>query len=116
MTTTVHEFLESVQASISGGTNTVVDRVRAALVDKELEDRKAAVLTVLSKLQEARKDAKKIKPDQETYNADGAIVTSTFSKAKVEELKKSKELQDKLESAIVKALEGDFGKVKEMAK
>lgn len=111
----VKELLSEVHAEIAAGADKVIAGVRAALVSKELSEREAAVLSALGKLQEAERDSKKIKPDNELFDGEGKSIQTGFSKAKLEELKKNRELVEKLEGAIVKALGGDFSKVKELA-
>jgi len=115
----VTELLEQVDAKIKDSTDTVANRVVDGLVEQELAARTNAFNTVLGKLRDARNAAKKIKPDGETWpvGADGlpgSESVKTFSKAKMDELKKNGEEQKKLEAALNKALEGDFSKVKEL--
>jgi len=108
----VGEFLESVSAEIKA--SDVPARVKVILVEREVSARADAVLAVLGKLDEVRKAARKIKPDQVSYDAQGKIVSESYSKAKADELKKNGEEAAKVEAAIAKAFEGDFGKVKEL--
>lgn len=116
----VADLLSQVGANIDGSAEQVANRVIAALTEKEVAARTDAFTTVLGKLDASRGAAKKIKPDGETWavDADGtpaATSTKTFSKAKLDELKKNREEQAKLEDALNKALGGDFSKVKEIA-
>ena len=116
----VTELLEKVGSNIKDSHSVVAERVIANLTEKEVQSRTDAFTAVLGKLEESRKAAKKIKPDSETYavGEDGAPATKptySFSKAKLEELRKNAEEQKKLEEALNKALDGDFSKVKELA-
>lgn len=111
----IGDFLSSVKEKVSASTTDVLDRAKTALVEKELVERKDAFLAALNKLQELQREGKKIKPDDERFDADGKLVSAAYSKAKVEELKKHKEQVAKVEKAIAKAFEGDFSKLKEAA-
>lgn len=116
----VADLLTNVGANVDGCAETVAKRVVDALTEKEVSARTDAFMAVLGKLEAARGAAKKIKPDGETWavGEDGtpaATSVKTFSKAKLEELKKNREEQAKLEDALNKALGGDFAKVKEIA-
>ena len=70
----VEELLGEVRAEIVGGTERVIAGVKESLVNRELKEREAAVLSVLGKLQDAERDAKKIKPDNEVFDGDGKAV------------------------------------------
>ncbi len=116
----VTDLLAAVTAGISGSGDVVAERVTAALVEKEVSSRTDAFLAVLAKLNDSRNAAKKIRPDVETWpvgedGAPAAVSLKSFSKAKLDELKKNGEEQKKLEEALDKALGGDFVKVKELS-
>ena len=115
--TKIGEFLKDVKTTISVRTDTILDRAKDALVEKELSERKDLFLTGISKLQDLQRDAHKLKPDVDTdkFDAEGKMVgVPSFSKAKLEEIKKHKEQVAKVENAIDKAFGGDFSKLKEL--
>lgn len=95
--------------------------LRAALVtslaDQELEVRGKALMSVYDEIVKTKAEIKKVKPDHETYNLDGTTASATYSKAKVEEVKKLNDKLAKLEKAFSLAVDqNDFSKVKEEAK
>ena len=113
----VKVLLETVNAGIKDGD--VAGRVVEHLVEKELTARKEAFLVVLAKLDETRKAEKKITPDSVLYPVvDGKPskdAVPSYTKSKLEELKKNTDEQEKLTKALETALQGDFSKVKELA-
>ncbi len=97
---------------------TVRERVVDVLVEEELTKRSNATLAVVRKLDEAMINLRKVdRPDTETFNADGTPASQTYSKSRLEDIKKAKELVEKLSNALEKAFEGnDFSKVLELGK
>ena len=97
---------------------TVRDRVVDVLVEEELTKRSNATVAVVRKLDEAVAALRKVdRPDTETFNSDGTPASQTYSKARLDEIKKAKELVDKLSNALDKAFENnDFSKVLELGK
>lgn len=91
----------------------VVSRLVNELVDIEVQARVKALREAVSAREVAEKTLNKIQPDQASYDANGNVVSNTFSKAKLEELRKAKENLKKIDEAIDKAvMNGDFSQVK----
>jgi predicted transcriptional regulator len=93
------------------------EQVRAAVVAKlvqdEVQSRTELVLKNLNDLSRLRNDLKKIKPDQQSFDAQGKIVSETYSKSKLDELNKTNEQIAKLEKGLELALEkDDYSKLK----
>jgi len=95
----------------------VREQVIVNLVASETDRRTQASLTVVKKLDEANASLKKInRADNETFNEDGSVATATFTKSRLEEIKKLKETIQKLETALETAFEkSDFTKLFELA-
>ena len=96
----------------------VRDKVINILVETEVEKRTTAVVNVVRKLDEAVVALRKVnKPDIETFNADGSVASAQFSKTRLDDIKKAKEVVEKLEAALENAFEkSDFTKVFELGK
>jgi hypothetical protein len=96
----------------------VQSKVVDLLVDQEVERRVKAVSVLVAKLDELNGNLKKIdRADVETFNQDGSPATATFTKARLEEIKKAKEQIAKIEKALDMAFENnDFQKVFDLAK
>lgn len=90
--------------------------VRNAVVE-ELYQEKVAASAVklrkgLQKLDTLRGDLQKLeKPDQQTFNADGSVAASTYSKERIEALNKARKALSNHEQAMEAALNGDFGRL-----
>lgn len=97
---------------------TVREKVVDLMVDQEIDRRVKAVSALVTKLDEINTNLKKIdRADVETFNQDGTVATSSFTKARLEEIKKAKEQATKIEKALDQAFENnDFQKVFELAK
>lgn len=91
-------------------------RLIAMLTEEEVVLRANLLKTAFEKLNLQRKALTKIKPDVITYNANGEESSASFSKAKIDELKKAKDEMGKLEKALEQALSGDYTKLKEIVK
>jgi hypothetical protein len=91
----------------------VRDAVIDILVKEETEKRVVAATKAVNKLSELEKELKKLsKPDVETFNVDMSPATSSFSKSRVEEIKKVREQIAKVEKALTEAFENnDFQKL-----
>lgn len=83
----------------------VREMVIKSLVQDEQARRVKAVLKVIADLDDTKRAANKIRPDAVSYDEDGNIVTAGYSKAKLEERKKSLDLIAKLEAALNEALD-----------
>ena len=89
------------------GSQKVVDTVVDVLVQKEVTRRADALTAALKLHDDARKELLKFKADVVNYNEDGSVASSTWSKAKLDEKKKTTEKMEKIERSIVKATEKD---------
>jgi len=99
------------------GSKQVFDRVRDHLVEDELKRRTDLVLKGLAKKEEIERELRKVKPDQQGLDLSGKVVSETYSKAKVEEVKKLKEQLNKVEKALEGALASEkpcFDKLREV--
>jgi hypothetical protein len=96
----------------------VYNRLRDKMVDTEISERVALLDKGLQKRFTLMTDLRKVdKPDNEAFNADGSLAHGTYSKARLEEIKKAKEALQKHEGALEKALaSNDFSKLKETCK
>lgn len=109
------EVLVAVSERLGKSGEEVRNRVVNALVEREVASRVELLDKALAKRIEGEREIKKLsKPDVETYDMEGKVVSSSFSKARADELKKAREAQAKLEGAIDKALnDNDFSKLKD---
>ena len=96
----------------------VYNRLRDAMVEKELAERVSLLDKGVQKRFQLMTELRKVdKPDNETFNADGSLASGTYSKPRLEEIKKAKEALAKHENALEKALaHNDFSKLKETCK
>lgn len=85
----------------------VVEHYAAAEADKQAK----ALIAGLDKLSLLERELNKInRPDNVGYDADGKPVSESFTKGRLDEIKKAKEQIEKLVKAINKADDkGDFG-------
>lgn len=95
--------------------STVREKVVAQLVETEVQKRTEAVVFVVKRLDESNEQLKKInRGDLVTYNEDGSVASTGWSKGRVDEIKKIKESIQKLENALELAFEkNDFQKIME---
>ncbi len=109
-------LLSEVAEKIGQSTPQVRERVVNALVEREVAARTDTLDKALAKRTELDREAKKLsKPDVEQFDVEGKVMSTSFSKARVDELKKAREQLEKLETAIDKALaDNDFSKLKEI--
>lgn len=96
----------------------VYNRLRDSMVEKELSERVALLDKGVQKRFQLMTELRKVdKPDHEAFNADGSLAHGTYSKPRLEEIKKAKEALAKHENALEKALaHNDFSKLKETCK
>lgn len=108
---------EAVAAKLANSGDQVAANIISQLADVELGRREKLILSALTKLDALDKDAKKIRPDQKSLDVDGKVITETYSSAKFEELKKSRETLERWNAAIDKALNlCDYTKLTELSK
>lgn len=107
-------LLAEVADKIKGSGDAVRQRLVDAMVEKELAQRVDLLDKAFQKRFELLTALRKIdRADQETYNADGTVATQSYTKARLDEIKKAKEALEKHENALEKALSSnDFSKLK----
>jgi lysine/ornithine N-monooxygenase len=102
----------AVKEAVAASTAGIKDKVVNLFVEKELKKLEDAVLKAIADLDTARQEVRKIKPDVETFDADGKVVTTGYHKATLETIKKAKEKVAKLDAAVQAALvDNDYSKV-----
>jgi hypothetical protein len=88
----------------------VENKVVDLLVDKEVNRRVEIITQGLGKLEELDRESRKLsKPDVESYDGDGNLSSSGYSKVRKEEREKLAQRIDKLTKAVEKAVGGDIG-------
>ncbi len=103
---------QKVAASITDAGPAILSKVIDKLASLEIEKRADALLNGVNAAISAKRELQKIKPDQQSFDASGKVVTETYSKAKVEERKKAEEKLAKIEAAVEKAVnKNDFSGV-----
>lgn len=111
------DILAEVASTLKSSSETVKKRLVDTLVEREVVNRVDMLDKALVRLKDAKKEFDKIKPDVDSFDADGKLVSSLYSKAKADERKKAGELKEKLEKAIDQALSGEsFDKLRELVK
>lgn len=87
----------------------VTEKVIDHLVSKEVNRRADAVITALGSIDKFTAELKKHKPDVVSYDDAGAVVSASWTKAKLEEKNKVENSIKKLNAAVEKALnENDY--------
>lgn len=105
MNQNVGAVLAEVAEKVNGSNTLVKQRVVDALAEKEIASRADLLDKCLAKLVEFDKSLKKLGPDQVAIAADGTK-SESYSKARWEEAKKTKEKMGALEKATEAALSG----------
>lgn len=95
---------ETVAEKIAALGPQVHEAVASALADQVKEKRVKAVLTALNLKEEKEKELKKIKPEQ-TFDAEGKVVSEFYTKPNFEARKKVVETVAKIEKALNEALD-----------
>lgn len=99
-------FDKKVTETLISSNSKVTDRVVDLLVEQELASRVLILQKALKKRPELSGKVKSSeKGDIETYNLDGSVAASTFSKPKLEEHKKAKKDLAEFDAALNLALE-----------
>lgn len=119
MTQTANTPTVSIRAKIAenlaGLAPTVEQRVIDTLIEKEVTQRADLISRGLDKLAEAQREHHKIdRPDNTTYNSDGSVATASYTKGRLDDLKKSNEQIEKFTRVLNKALEGELGDLKQL--
>lgn len=112
--------LTDIQAQVKDQVKTSTDQVVKQLVNSLVEIEVNNRVDLLRKAIEAgdtiNKEIQKIKPDQTSYDSAGKVVSETYSKTKVEELKKANAKLEKVNKAIDKYIDtGDISDLKNLA-
>ena len=89
------------------GSAKVIDNVVEALVKVEIARRTEALEKAIKLHEETLREIRKIRPDQISFNLEGAKVSETYSKAVYDSNKKLNEKLAKIEKTIVAATEND---------
>ena len=95
---------DRVAADIAGASPIIQDKVVAHFANKEIGRRADLIVAAMDAWQEANNQLKKIKPDQQSFDANGTLVAETFSKQKLEERNTLTRKTADLTSAVEEAL------------
>jgi hypothetical protein len=116
--TTLNSIKEKTELALANSGAKALDFVVNQIVARKEKEYAEACAKVVASLEEATKEKYKLaKPDAITYNADGTVAASAFTKARLDEQKKLNEKIEKIENALKKAFEADdFEKVLELGK
>ncbi len=108
------EVLADIAARVKDSGPEVVEKYIEASVKKEVEGRVELLDKAIQKRFELHGALGKVnRPDVITYDAEGKEASGTYTKPRLEEIKKAKEALDKHEGALEKALiSNDFSKLK----
>ncbi len=108
-------LLAQVTERIKSSDNLIQETYIAKLVAKEVEQRVDLLDKAMQKRFTCLSELNKInRPDIEAFDILGKLVSGHFSKDRIKAIREAKEQLAKVESAIDKALAGDWTKVKEL--
>lgn len=108
MTTTL-SLRDTVSEKLAAISPEVEAQVIEIRVKRELNKRADIIGKGIDELDRLDREFNKTnRPDQQAFNADGSSASETYSKAKIEEIKKLEGRREKLTKAIDKALSGDM--------
>lgn len=109
------EFWTEVRAATEAKAAEIPQTVTDHYVEKEIDARVELTIRAIDTLDDLQKQIKKLRPDQEVYDATGNLVSAGYSKIKLEERKKSIERQDRIEAALSDVFENkNFDKLKKL--
>ena len=109
------EFWTEVRAATEAKAAEVPQTVTNHYVDKEIDARVELTIRTIDALEDLQRQIKKLRPDQEVFDAAGSVVSSGYSKVKLEERKKLMERQERMEAALSEVFEnGTFDKLKKL--
>lgn len=92
-------------------------RVVTALVEAESSARADMLSNALIERKKLEGEIKKVRPDVKTYDEDGKILSESYTKQQVDDLKKLKEKLQKLDKELNKAItEADYEGLKNLPK
>ena len=111
---------ESIRAKIGEEIKNLAPKIEVAIVthlaDKERTRRTDAWLKVFDQLDKAEKDLDKLRPDQSSFDENGAKQTEWYSKTRADDRKKLGERIVKLKGALNKSIEkGEWKDVFDLA-
>lgn len=99
---------EAVAEKLASNGNTVREAVVELLAEEETQKRVTAAVSAVKKLTDIQKEQKKInKADVETFNADGSVASSQYTKGRLDEIKKLNEQISKVEAALTEAFDNN---------
>lgn len=115
MTNTITDKVTAALSNISSDVN---DAVINVLVEQDKNKRVESIVAGLSKVDELTKSKNRLlKGDIETFNVDGELVSSTFSKERITEKKKISDNLNKWNTALSNAIDkGDMSKLYDLLK
>ena len=94
---------------------TIREKVVESCVNKEIDKRVETLNKALKTRATAHNEVRKLdKPDVKAFDSEGKVISEVFSGERFKELKKAREKLEKIDTAIDKALEGDFSKLNEL--
>jgi uncharacterized protein YdaU (DUF1376 family) len=100
---------EQVAQRIAEAGPAIAERIVAAMAEDLLAKRVKQVLDAFSEVDGLKVQVKRLRPDLISFDENGAIASSAYSKARVEERQKLARRIGKIEAALAKALErNDF--------
>jgi hypothetical protein len=94
----------------------VLDASIEVLIEKELDKRKTQVVSAFTEYDELQKRLRRLeKGDLIAYNGDGSIKEASFSKGRLDELKKVRDRMAKIEAALEQGISAsDFKKLNDL--
>lgn len=98
---------EMVSERLAQDVPVVKNRVIDLLTEQEIKKRVDAVVAVITKLDETKKEFYKLKPDNVVFDIDGNVLTEGYTKATLENRKKKAEQVAKLEKALDQAFDDE---------
>ncbi len=104
---------EKVNNALAGISTDVEKAIIDGIVKREVEKRAVAVTKVYDQMMREEKELRKVdRADQKTFNKDGSIAAETYSKERLDAIKKHNQAIEKMMKAIEKALaQQDFSDV-----
>lgn len=109
------EFWAEVRSVVERESGGLTQGVVKHFADKELASRAEKTIQAVEQLASFENQLKKIKPDQELFDANGQLVNSYFSKARLEERRKILEKVDRIEVVLRDVFENNsFDKLKKL--
>ena len=114
----VNSLLAEVADGIRHSGTVINNRLRDEMVEREVASRVATLDKAFARRRELSNEFNKMnRADNETFNADGTPAVATYTKARLADIKKAREVLAKLENAMEAALtENNFQKLKELIK